>query len=277
MQCFFVWIFIHLVVESLPLSSSGHITVLEKVFQHYLCIFSSFFDLTVVSHFLHGITAFILALFFFNRWFGALYYVVNFYYRKPIQSHIMMKKIIQLILFIIIADSITTVFYFLFKQYGAVQLSESYGFLITAYILIILSIVHNDNTSCYYDKKKYYGAAIVLGVLQSVALLPGISRLAITYAGARWLGFTHKHSFELSFAIQWPLIVVASSVALYRLVISHEIGQLLHIMPQLAMVIGGIGAWYALKLSNVLLKNNLSWVFGVYLIIISIVHRYSWW
>lgn len=277
MQCFFVWIFIHLVVESLPLSSSGHITVLEKIFQHYSCILPSFSDLTVVSYFLHGITAFILVLFFFNRWFGALYYVSTFYYQKQIQSHVIMEKIIRLIFFIIIADSITTVFYFLFKRYGTPPLPESYGFLITACILIVLSIMHNRNNFYHFSEKKYYGAAVILGLLQSVALLPGISRLAITYAGARWLGFTHRHSFELSFAIQWPLIVAASSVALYKLVTTHEIGQLLHIMPQIAMVMGGIGAWYALKLSNIMLKNNMGWVFGMYLMIISMLHILSWW
>ena len=64
---------------------------------------------------------------------------------------------------------------------------------------------------------RHRGHAVILGVVQGIALLPGISRMAITYATARWLRFSPRLAFELSCAIQWPLIAAAFCVSFLRL------------------------------------------------------------
>lgn len=280
MQCFFVWIFIHLVVESLPLSSSGHIKLVEYIFQKNNDSLICFpIDPHTFSHLLHGITSIIIALFFFNRWFFALRYIVMRYKQKSYYSNHIVGSAIQLIIFIVIADTITALAYYVFNIYGTPPMPLAIGFLITAFILFLLSITMRKTTNeqlAYYNKRKYV-CALIMGCAQAIALLPGISRLGSTYAATRWLGLNHRHGFELSFAIQWPLITGASIVALYKLISTHQIGQLLHMTVLLGMVIGGIVAWYALRLTDVMLKNNLSWIFGIYLMIVSIIGLLGYW
>ncbi|MCA9769745.1 undecaprenyl-diphosphate phosphatase [Candidatus Dependentiae bacterium] len=271
MLCFYAWILVHLLVESLPLSSSGHLFILQKFLcENLVALQKYFFDLDVFSDVLHGVTACVVALFFFRRWFTLLY--AGYQEIKTNRMKIFTQKILLLVLFTGIADGITSFFYFVFKNYGMPPLPVYVGFAFTAVALFVSTYVGEvKNNKRQITQSNFLLFACILGIVQGIALLPGISRLATTYTAGRLLGFSHRNSFAVSFMIQWPLIVAASTVGIYKLYSVGLLSQLLHLQILLVIVIGGVGAWYALILTEYCARKNKLYFFSVYLLIIVVL------
>lgn len=62
-----------------------------------------------------------------------------------------------------------------------------------------------------------YRAAVVVGLLQSLALLPGISRSGITMAGGLLAGLRHQESARFAFLLATPVIGAAGLLEVPRL------------------------------------------------------------
>jgi undecaprenyl pyrophosphate phosphatase UppP len=111
-----------------------------------------------------------------------------------------------------------------------------------------------------------------LGMLQACALAPGISRLALTFVGARWLRIPARRAFEISFLIQWPLILCASLYGVY--VLRSDARELLNPILMWVML-GSSGIAYAgLYMQQIMIQKNSLWRWGIYMLvpfIISIV------
>lgn len=196
---FYIWCF-HTITESLPISSSGHIRLLIKFLKKYnLCpnILSSEIDENI-DFAMHITTFFILFLFLIISWWPLL---TNL-------NSIAILVFYFLIIAVLIADLITGTIYLLFNKYFK-QLSnfDSIGFLITSLALLLLIFLPTNHIHSDLDLVLF--VPCVLGVVQGLALLPGISRMATTYAAGRWLGLDHEFSFLLSLTMQFPLVLIA--------------------------------------------------------------------
>lgn len=108
----------------------------------------------------------------------------------------------------------------------------AYGFLVTGLVLYSLRIPTTQQTS-----RNWGSTALLLGVAQSISLLPGISRFALTYVCARWCGHTRQKSFELSWLIGWPLMMVGALHGLLGLYFCGIDPELLH--PMMLWIIIG--------------------------------------
>jgi undecaprenyl-diphosphatase len=82
--------------------------------------------------------------------------------------------------------------------------------------------------------------ALVIGVWQSAALIPGISRSGTTMVGALLFGFHHREAAHFSFLIATPVIAGAAVLEVPKLLHAHEgIGAIAWI----AGVVAGLTAW----------------------------------
>ena len=54
--------------------------------------------------------------------------------------------------------------------------------------------------------------ALIIGLYQTVALIPGTSRSGITITGARFLGYTREESVRLSMLMSVPVIIAAATL-----------------------------------------------------------------
>ncbi|MEN3041354.1 MAG: undecaprenyl-diphosphate phosphatase [Bacteroidia bacterium] len=68
--------------------------------------------------------------------------------------------------------------------------------------------------------------ATVVGLVQSLSLLPGISRSAAALFGGRWMGLKKEEAAELSFLLAVPTLGAASAYKLYKSPIALESAQL---------------------------------------------------
>lgn len=254
MLYFYLWIIAQIVLESLPISSSGHVLLLEKLLS------LSFFDThgllgsgslyQKISFFIHAPSALIIAVFFYKDWFFLL---------KNIK--IMYPLVLRLCGYVVIANVITVLLYGV-KHYLKLDaaLFLPYGFTITMLLLFSLYYVRDSAQSMTWKK------AIVIGCVQGCALMPGISRFAATYVAARWLGLSARRGMQLSFAIQFPLIALASVYGFFTM--PAVAWDALFSVPALTIIFGAMSIAYALLQGAYYLACNhkLQW-FAWYMIL----------
>lgn len=201
----YVWSFLQIIFESLPISSSGNVILWS------ICIarLANWFQIVEISKnidfIMHGPTLIIIVI-FFRKQLLALY-------NRCIYEDGFIKKIVM---FMICADSVTCT-WFLWFAYYKVMMPLWIGFLITALFLFSLTLIKKDSTQILVPSENYQGTDIswsmknglLLGFLQGIALMPGVSRFALTFVGARWLQFSAYDALFVSFLLQMPLIGAA--------------------------------------------------------------------
>lgn len=64
-------------------------------------------------------------------------------------------------------------------------------------------------------------AALIIGAFQSFALIPGISRSAITMVAALYLGFKHEYAAKFSFLLATPIILAAGLLEVPKMLKLH--------------------------------------------------------
>jgi len=241
-------------------SSSGHLILLEGLLgkmvyhipdlEHVFLNFSGkIFSIDVFFHLLHGPTMIIVALFFSNRWL----FLVRHFYRC---YHIILK----IMVLTAIADVATAVFFVGFKLFPLVSIPLGFGFFITGVLLYSLRWCQQGNG--HWDWKK----ALLLGIVQGCALLPGISRLAAVYVSARWLGLPTRKAFEITWLVQWPLICAAFFHGIYILTLDQKLLAIILKLKLLAVVlIASVCAYILLGFVQYLVNKNQLWWFSLYM------------
>lgn len=268
----FLMIFCQVVLESFPISSSGHFELLEKILQSFGIVpitasLPDFFD-----HFLHGSTLLIIILFFWKDWFSIFRFLItkfSFSYSEWSDNY---KRLWAVCLKIaglsFIPVVITIVSYFLLKVYlknASFWTNENlifFGFLITTIALFSLYLLSTDRTTVLNFKK-----AAIIGLVQGVSFLPGISRFGTTYVAARWLGVTPRRAFQFSFLIQFPLVFVAFSDAGVRFLFDENMTRLFDLKVWLVFLLATVLAFLALAISYSLAIKEKLWYFGFYMFI----------
>ena len=124
----------------------------------------------------------------------------------------------------------------------------------------------------YKKNKIRFGAkeAMLLGAVQGVALLPGISRFAIVFACSRWLGFSCRRAFDVTFAVQLPLIAAAFfNSFLIRVFFKKTLVPEILLQPQSFIIFfcASVVAFFALLFARYILCKNKAWIFSFYLLI----------
>jgi undecaprenyl-diphosphatase len=186
-----LFIFLQIVSESFPISSSGHVELalcLGNFFGMFPLLSSSFFLSRTGMFLLHIPTLIIVAFFFRVTWWTLLHHLYRYRY-----------LIGRLIGYAFIADSITALCYVLLHCFHF-SMPLSVGFAVTGGLLFSLRWTSKSTTVV----QPWH--MIMLGIAQGIALLPGISRLGVTYSMGRWLGLRSPKSFAVAWMIGWPLM-----------------------------------------------------------------------
>ncbi len=242
----YVWIAAQIILEMLPISSSGHLLLLQEFFsQKYGIDFNKRMDSYQSWYYiLHGITFFIVLLYFGNQWVSFFYKDATIFWRP--------------VLWLIVTDLVTFCCYLVIKQMR-IPFSLGLGFFITAIALFSTRYIHQS----YAIEQWQLLHAVILGAAQGIALLPGISRLAFTTAVGYYLGYSLMDSFSLSWLILAPLMASASLKDLMQSLKSYNPAQLLNTNIVLTILISSIISWYALQMVVYFISINAFFLFGL--------------
>ncbi len=252
-------IFTQLIVELLPLSSSGHILLMQHCMHKFglpVTPMPSWFD-----HWLHGPTLVVLAWFFYPTWWRTTKRIIAC-------DHQLMLCTIGMLS---ITTGLSAIGYIILRHYWNNSTWPIIGLTLTMITLLSLKFCKEKACTCAWLK-----TSIILGILQATALLiPGLSRFGITYVGARWLGYSHRRSLQLSFLIFAPLIAAAFLGNGCRFLMINPDARTLFTLPVIITVITGtILSAGCLVVIDYLGKRNKLWLLGVYLILPIVL---LWW
>lgn len=212
---FTAWLlFIQIIAESLPISSSGHVILMDRILNLLGCEYDSTHYSWIVDFLSHGPTIVIVFLYFFSTWWQ-LVFAQNFKWSLLCKKSIYMTMFKPL-LFVLCADVVTFLLWIL--DLAHVSIIQQYflpiGFLITA---MMLYWSHKIEKKDHKVVSWSLCDAMALGVVQGFSLLPGISRFASTYSAGIFLGYQRSTSFALSFLIQFPLLLAGFVKAVWAL------------------------------------------------------------
>lgn len=233
------------ITEFLPISSTGHMIIAQALLGVESDQFTKAF--TVIIQF--GAITSVLAL-YWNRFFQS----IDFYYK------LLVAFIPAAVFGLLLGDYIDD----MLEQVDVVAISLMLG----GWILI------------YSDKwfAKNFEApeapvtsknALVVGLFQCIALIPGVSRSAATIIGGMTMGWNRKQAAEFSFFLAVPTMFAASLKKTYDVVkidyhiITDHWGIML-----LGCVVAAIVAFLSIKTLMVLLQKKGFAAFGWYRVIL---------
>lgn len=112
--------------------------------------------------------------------------------------------------------------------------------------------------------------AIIVGIAQVGALIPGVSRSGSTLTAALMLGFKREEAARLSFLLGLPAIALAGLKELWEL---HKIHLDWHAWSILIVGIGvaSVSAFFAIWGLMRILENFASWPFAIYRFLLGLV------
>lgn len=178
------------ITEFLPISSSGHLFFLQRVLKmegDYLPFFV----------FLHLATLLAIIIFFF----------------KKIKLLFNTKLLLNILLITLISGLMGLGIRFYLMELLGSTFILAFCFLVNAGILLSIRADSGERNIMSINFKD----SILLGILQGISPLPGISRSGITIVGLLRRGFKRSEAFILSFLMAIPLIVGAFVVELKNL------------------------------------------------------------
>lgn len=254
--------FVQGITEWLPISSTGHMILLDEFIK--LNITRSFLDLFLVVIQLGSILAVIYL--YFNR-------------LNPLSSKknkLQKKETISLWLKVIVGCLPAGIIGFLFDDFIHEKL---YNPIIVSVILIFYGILFivieskNKNFSINKISELDYKTAFFIGFFQALALIPGTSRSGATIIGASILGASRNVAAEYSFFLAIPVMFGASGFKFLKYII--KVGLNFSATELSILFWGMLSAFLvsvlAIKFLINYIKNHNFKLFGYYRIALGII------
>jgi undecaprenyl-diphosphatase len=237
------------ITEFLPVSSSGHLVIFQKLFG--LKEAPILFD--VLLH------------------VGTLISIV-FYFRKSLLEFLNFKKEdIKLIGLIILGTIPAMLIGFLAKDqieaaFNSLKMT-GISFLITAIFLFSTKLINNAITKKELADLNWKDA-LAVGIFQAIAILPGVSRSGSTITGSLWRGLSSKSALFFSFYLA-ILAIFGAAVLKIKDITSYSSNEL--IFGFVGLLVSAIIGYFALKFLERILKSAKLWYFGFYCLALGII------
>lgn len=240
--------------EFLPVSSSGHLNLLQALFgvqmEHQL----------LFNILLHVGTLGAVAIVFWKDWVQMI--------AHPIQN--------KTLLLLFIASLPALVAKLLFGD--QLDYLETHNillgacFLLTGLLLVLAQWLSKRNAQKHVEKTQVgVGEAIAMGCMQAVGMLPGVSRSGSTLFGGVAVRLNRETAAKFSFMMSAPAIVAGMLSEGYAVMKEgiHIGGDLPAIL--VGMLVAGVSGYFAIRFFlKLLTKVSLNW-FALYVAIIGIL------
>ncbi len=266
--------FVQGVAEFLPISSSGHLTLL----QHFFGMEEPDNLLNVLLHFA---TLIAVCIYYFQ---DVLEMIVEFFRgiaalfsRKP--SHGNPPEARRLVLLVIVG----TLPLFLIlpiknvvESFGSSPVFVSCALLVTGTILFFSDRMSGGRKNARSATLK---DVLLVGLAQGVATIPGLSRSGSTISAGMAVGFDRKFAVRYSFLMSLPAVLGATLLEL-KDVLGGEAVLEAGILPKylLGMVIAGVVGYFSIRLVNLLADKGkfgafsyYCWIVGVLSLVLSLM------
>ena len=234
------------VSEFLPISSTGHLILASKVLAIPPTEFVKSFEISIQL--------------------GAILSVVVLYGRSLLIDF----KILQRVGVAFVPTAVLgLLFYKLIKKF---LLGNSmvvvWSLFLGGLILIVFELWHREKHDAKDDLRELsFKTAFFIGVFQSLAMVPGVSRSAATIIGGLLLGLKRRIIVEFSFLLAVPTMMAAAGLDLLKS--AHNFTQHETACLGIGFIISFIVALFSIKFLLHFIKNNSFIPFGIYRVIVA--------
>lgn len=236
------------VTEFLPISSTGHLILASKLLNINQSDFLKSFEISIQL--------------------GAILSVVVLYFKTFAKNLAVARRL--LVAFIPTAV-IGLIFYRIVKTYLLdSQATVLVALLLGGIFLIIFEKFHREKVNAIEKLEAIsYRQSLLIGLFQSLAIVPGVSRAAATIIGGLTQNISRKTIVEFSFLLAVPTMLAATVLDLIQT--AGNFGQ-----DELGLLLAGfitsfIVAILAIKFLLHFIKTRDFTVFGLYRILIAII------
>ena len=231
------------VSEFLPVSSAAHLILISK----YYAFTNQNLLIDICLH------------------FGSLTAIIV-YFRNDLFNFIKNKTF--LIKILVGTMPIIPVGYILY-QTGLIEHLRSLKVIAWASLIfgIILFLSDKSKVTKKVDSEFTNKSAIIFGLFQILALMPGVSRSGITITSGRLLGYNRFDSAKISFFLAIPVLGAASFLGMYNI---HKEGSVeLNFLAIIAVIFSFIFSYITITFFLNFIKKFSLKVFIIYRIILS--------
>lgn len=249
--------------EFLPISSSGHLNILEALFQMKAGLF---FDVM-----LHLGTLFAVAVVFWKDWVEMI--------AHPIRNKTLALLIVASLPALVakVLDSVVLDGLLFGSGANSVQTTNvllGVCFLITGLLLLITQAISKRRAEKGIEVSKTVGYknALAMGCMQAVGMLPGISRSGSTLFGGVASKLDREAAAKFSFMMSAPAIL-ASALSEGKDILGDPAALSAINIPAMAVgiVVAAVSGYFAIRFFLKLISSvSLNW-FALYVILIGIL------
>jgi len=230
--------------EFLPVSSSGHLVLLQKIFNVE-----------------EGALSFSIALHF------ATLIAVVVVYREKIFA-MLRSPFSKLPVYIVIGTVpiaiIGLLFHDLIESFFETGATLGVGFIFTGLVLMYADSAGEKRKTIEDMKVK---DPLIIGTAQAIAMLPAVSRSGMTISGALMLGIERKTTADYAFLLSIPAILAAAAKDLYKVIKTGESAlNTIGVLPvALGMLFAAVSGFIAVKAMISLIQRGKLRYFSYYL------------
>lgn len=234
--------------EFLPISSTGHLILTAKFLNISQTDFVKSFEIIIQL--------------------GSIFAIVFLYWKTISKNKEIWKRIITAFI------PTAIIGFFLYKIIKTLFLGNSIITLLALFIggllLILLEKIYKEKDH-HADKveKISFKNAFLIGISQSISVIPGVSRSAATIIPALFLGTKRKTAVEFSFLLAIPTMLAATVLDVVKSNFSFTLYE------YLILLVGFIGSFIvailAVKFLLNFIKNHTFILFGIYRIVLAII------
>lgn len=234
--------------EFLPISSTGHLVLASKILNIAQTDFVKSFEIIIQL--------------------GAIFAILFLYWKTALTNRKIWKKIITAFI------PTAIVGFLLYKTIKTLFLGNPiitlFALFIGGLIIIILEKLYKEkNHHADNIEKISFKNAFLIGVFQSISVIPGVSRAAATIIPALFLGTKRKTAVEFSFLLAIPTMLAATLLDVIKNNFSFTPYE------YSILITGFIGSFliavFTVKFLLSFLKKHTFVSFGIYRIILSII------
>lgn len=248
--------------EFLPISSSAHLTMVPKLFQWKGILLNSlYFDVA-----LHGGTLLAVVIYFWKE----LGLIIKKFIYGIVQQRPFEDEHAKLGWLIIIGTIPIVIIALAFKE--LIESAFRHPVMVAS-MLILFGLVMAWSEKAAKTQREIgtmnWKEALTIGVAQSLALMPGVSRSGITISSGLFLGFKRDEAAHYAFLLSIPSIIGATIFAV------RDFIKLTETTSWVTMAIGTIAAavagYFCISFLLAFLKKRSLGVFVVYRVVFGLL------
>ena len=247
--------------EPLPISSSGHVTIFKQIIN--VPYFNNL-DYLVILNFASFLAIFII----YYKEIKTL--TINIYqhlFSKDKQA--VFQENFNFFVLLIISSIPTFISALLLKNIIDKSLTNInvliISFFITAIFLLIASFKNGKARIKDISKIK----ALLIGIFQSIALFPGISRSGMVLSSLMLLNIKKEDAIKYTFFLYFPISIASFLLEIFNF-LKNPLPSYLLILYSISFIVTFLCTWLAYNYLVKIVHNNKLWYFSIYCILLSI-------